>query len=219
MSISSPIIPAIIPQSFDDLVVQVQKLLGVPEVHIDVVDGIFVPSISWPYLGDPDVTRAHDVLAPFSLEVDLMVSKPLPAARNWLTAGADQLLFHIETISVETLKEFTDNCGITVGVALSNSTSLEVLYPYIPLVDYVQFMGIARIGSQGQQFDESVLERIRLFREKYPNVPVAIDGSVNQTTLPKLRSLGLSRLIIGSAIMGAENPKAAYLELTKYILE
>lgn len=217
MSISSPIIPAITPQSYNDLLSQLQKIAGLPEVHVDVADGVFTKNTLWPYHDTSDVTVAYNQLVPFSLEVDLMVEKPLSAAIQWLKAGADQLVFHIETISVAALAEFMEDCPVTVGVAIGSSTPLETLYPYVALVDYVQFMSIATIGSQGQPFDESVLERIATFTKRYPATPVSIDGSVNQTSLPKIKSLGISRYIVGSAIMGADNPKEAYQTLTNFV--
>lgn len=215
MQISSPIIPAIIPQSYDDLVQQIEKIKGLPEVHVDVVDGVFVPSVSWPYEPSGDVVSARDLLAQFSLEVDLMVAKPLPAARAWLAAGADQLVFHVETISVEAFAEFTNDCPVSVGISCNNATPLAVLYEYLPHADYVQCMGIAVIGSQGQPFDESVIERLTQIHEQYPTMALAIDGSVNESTIPKLTHLGLSRFIVGSAIIKAEQPKEAYTKLTK----
>lgn len=214
MQISSPIIPAIIPQSYDDLLVQVEKLKGLPEVHVDVVDGLFVPSISWPYIAHDSVVEAYDVLSLFSLEVDLMVQNPLPAAREWLLAGADQLVFHIETISVEAFKVFTDECKVSVGVALSSATPLSQLYPYLPFADYVQCMSIAAIGSQGQPFDDSVISRLQTLKNEFPNLPLSVDGSINESTISKLTPLGLKRFIVGSAIIKAEYPKEVYTKLT-----
>jgi ribulose-phosphate 3-epimerase len=215
MQISSPIIPAIIPQSYDDLVLQVKKITSLPEVHVDVVDGVFVPSVSWPYSPEGDVVSARDLLARFSLEVDLMVSKPLPAAVAWLAAGADQLVFHVETISVEAFAQFVADCPVSVGIACNNSTPLAVLYDYVPHADYVQCMGIATIGSQGQPFDEGVIERMLQIRQQFPQMAIAIDGSINESTIPKLIPLGLARFIVGSAIIKAEHPRDVYAKLTQ----
>lgn len=217
MSIASLIIPAIIPHSYDDLRMQVAKIAGLPEIHIDVVDGIFAPTASWPYLTGGEPSTAFDLLARFSLEVDLMVATPLSAARSWLAAGADQLVFHIETISVAALKDFTKESSVTVGVAISSATPLEALYPYLPYVDYVQVMGIAEIGSQGQPFDQSVLGRISALTAQFPNIPLSIDGSVNLSTLRQLQTLSVRRYIVGSAIMGAASPREAYDTLTNLL--
>ncbi len=217
MQLSSPIIPAIIPQSYDDLVQTIDQLRGLPEVHVDVVDGKFVPAISWPYIENNDVTRAFNLLRPFSLEVDLMVENPLRAAEAWLKAGADQLVFHIETIEATVLENFTHRHNVTVGVAISSDTPLENLYPYLAFVEYVQVMGISTIGAQGQPFDTSVIDRIKAIQDMYPTMAISIDGSVNPDTLPQLKNLGLQRFIVGSAIVGTPHPKNAYEELTKLV--
>ncbi len=217
MQLSSPIIPAIIPQSYKDLVRLTTILSGVPEVHVDVVDGKFVPSISWPYKENDDVSQAYELLRPFSLEVDLMVEHPLLAARAWLKAGADQLIFHVETIEANVLENFTHQHDVTIGVAISSATPLENLYPYLPFVEYVQVMGIATIGVQGQLFDTSVIERIKTIQAQYPTMPISIDGSVNATSLLELKHLGLHRYIAGSAIVGTENPHEAYRTLTHLV--
>lgn len=217
MQLSSPIIPAIIPTSYDDLVQTVARLQGLPEVHVDVVDGKFVPSISWPYIENDDVRTAYEMLRPFSLEVDLMVENPLNVVQAWLEAGADQLVFHIETISVAQLEHFTQSHDVTVGVALSSETLLEELFPYLSFVEYVQVMGIAHIGAQGQPFDRSVIERIKTIKEKYPALPLSIDGSVNENTLSQLKDLGLHRFIVGSAIIGCSDPKRVYQDFTKLV--
>ena len=214
MQLLSPIIPAIIPKSYDDLVQTIAQLRGLPEVHVDVVDGKFVSAISWPYIDNNDVAKAYELLRPFSLEVDLMVENPIKAAEAWLKAGADQLVFHIESIEANVLKNFTHAHDVTIGVALSSATNLEDLYPYLPFVEYVQVMGIALIGAQGQPFDSTVSERIKTIQAKYPTMPISIDGSVNASTLLKLKNLNLHRYIVGSAIVGTENPQAAYRTLT-----
>lgn len=209
--ILSPIIPAIIPQSFDDLKVQIAKISHLPEVHVDVVDGVFVPPVSWPYNTDNAIPAvARELLAPFSLEVDLMVEDQLSAATAWLAAGADQLIFHAEVISPELLESFRTQHDVTVGISSLNSMPLEQLYRYFPLVDYVQVMGIAQIGSQGLPFDESVFARIAQIQKDFPAMSISIDGSMNTTTLSRIIPLHLSRIIVGSAIMKQSDPLAAY---------
>lgn len=217
MIIHSPIVPAVIPKSFSDLVVQVKKLTGLPEIHVDVTDGKFVPMVSWPYENKDSVVEAAELLESFSLEVDLMVSNPIEAAKQWLKAGADQLVFHVETLTVSELKNFTETYDVTIGIAASNSTPLEKVYEYIKYCDYIQVMGIAEIGSQGQPFDKSCLERIKNIRTEYKEMAISIDGSVNSKTLSMLSELSLDRYIVGSAIMATESPRNTYLDLTKLV--
>jgi len=215
---TSPIIPAIIPQSFDDLESQITKISHLHEVHVDVVDGVFVPALSWPHNTPHAIpAAAYDLLAPFSLEVDLMVEDQWGAAEAWMRAGADQLVFHVEVMSPALLEQFITEYDVTIGIASNNDTPVAALAPYIPFVSYVQVMGIAAIGTQGQPFDERVIGRIQEIQTLYPTLPISIDGSMNVTTLPRIAPLHLSRIIVGSAIMSHEDPLAAYRQLTDLV--
>lgn len=212
--LNSPIVPAIIPQSFADLTAQIKKISHLPEVHVDVVDGVFVPYISWPYIDSAIVSGARSLLAPFSLEVDLMVEDQLAAAGAWVLAGADLLVFHAEVITPAQLERFCTEHTVTVGIAAGNDFPLEQLASYFPFVEYVQVMGIAQIGAQGQSFDERAFDRVAWIRDHYPALRISIDGSMNATTLPRVLPLKLDRIIVGSAIMGQPDPLAAYHTLS-----
>lgn len=214
--ISSPIVPAVIPTSLAHLRAQLVALGSIPELHLDVVDGVFVPNISWPYTeNDTSLQSVRTVLDAYTLEVDLMVSNPLPAAHSWIAEGADRLVFHVETISAADFKQFADRVSVTVGIAANNDTAFEELEQYFPAADFVQVMGIAQIGAQGQPFDTRARKRIATLRERYPNLALSLDGSVNVQTLSELLALRLDRYIMGSAIMAVEDPHRAYEEFSK----
>lgn len=204
-----PIVPALIPKQADEVRELLPRLRFSPEVHLDVVDGQFVPYTSWPYnpVGVPEEVKS--VTDPFTLEVDLMVADPLSAAKAWLRAGADMLVFHTETISIDDFAFFADRHKVSVSVSALNDTPIEELLPYLEYADGVQCMGIATIGAQGQPFDERVLERVREVKQRFPHLPVTVDGSVNAATIVTLRQAGADRFICGSAIVQAENPEAA----------
>lgn len=204
-----PIVPALIPKHADEVRDLLPRLRFSPEIHIDVVDGRFVPYTSWPYnpVGVPE--EVHSVTDSFTLEVDLMVEDALTAAKAWLKAGADMLVFHVETISIDDFIFFTERHKVSVSISALNDTLLEELLPYLPYADGVQCMGIAAIGAQGQPFDERVLERVREVKRRFPHLPVTVDGSVNEATIKTLRQAGVDRFICGSAIVKAENPEAA----------
>ncbi len=217
--LTSPIIPAIIPDSAAAVARFIQSLPGVPEIHVDVVDGVFVPFSSWPHspVGTPD--EVLTVCETVTLEVDLMVAEPLKAARAWLAAGADMLVFHIETITVEALRQFALETAVTIGVAANNDTPNEALLPYLVIADYVQVMGIAAIGAQGQPFDDRAMSRIKWLRAQDTATVISIDGSVNTATLPILATHNLDRYIVGSAISRAIDPKVAYKEFSAQALQ
>lgn len=217
--LTSPIIPAIIPDSADAVADFLRSLSGVPELHLDVVDGVFVPFSSWPYTHGGNPNEVQNICEAVTLEVDLMVQEPLQAARAWIAAGADMLVFHIETITPEALRLFAEETAVTIGVAAHNDTPNESLLPYLEVADYVQVMGIAAIGAQGQPFDERALARITWLRTQDAALVVSIDGSVNANTLPTLLQYRLGRYIVGSAISRADEPKVSYTTFSKLALQ
>ena len=205
------IIPAIIPDTAEQVYRELDTMPWLYEVHIDVVDGDFVQNVSWPYepLGTPAEISA--VLEQYSVEVDLMVSRPLPAAKAWVESGAERLVFHAETISVDDFTDFTNRFPeVSVGVSILNDTPWSVIEPFISLADFVQLMGIAIIGAQGADFDERVLERIAMVQATDLAIPISVDGSVNHDSIPILRQAGADRYVVGSALLQAEDREQQY---------
>ena len=93
--------------------------------------------------------------------------------------------------------------NVEIGVALNTTTPIETIKPIISKVDFIQCMGIEKIGYQGEPFDERVLEQISELRKIYPELIISVDGSVNETTAPLLVKAGANRLVVGSAIMNS----------------
>jgi ribulose-phosphate 3-epimerase len=213
----TPIVPALIPQSAQEAKRVIQSLRFSPEVHLDVVDGVFTPATSWPYqpAGTPAEIRAWT--DQFTLEVDLMLAEPLVAAVDWVTAGADMLVFHVETISLENLKNFAAFTHVSVGVSAHGDTPIETLLEYAEYADYVQLMGIKDIGAQGQPFDATVLDAISRVKAAYPDKSVTVDGSVNEHTIASLCAAGANRVVVGSAITLQPDPAAAHKRLAQLI--
>ena len=212
-----PIVPAVIPKSLSHIKTELPNLSFSQEIHVDVVDGKFVPFISWPYEPNGVPKEISSMTDSFTLEVDLMVDDPITAAEAWIEAGADMLVFHVETINLKSFIEFVKTSPVSIGVSSLNDTSLDILLSYLNVADYVQLMGIEKIGVQGQSFDERVFERINAIKESFPNHPITIDGSVNKETILSLKQAGVHRLIVGSAIVSAKNPYEAYKELMSLI--
>ncbi len=215
-----PIVPAIIPKSEEEVVALTKTLTFPKEFHLDVVDGKFVQNISWPYKpsGEPIAIKPHT--DKYTLEVDLMVENPIKAAREWIKAGADMLVFHIETVDLASFVDFVEHVGnVSVGVSFHGDTPTEALFPYLTHADYVQIMGIHTIGLQGQPFDERVFEKIEIIHRKFPNIAISVDGSVNKNTIARLEKAGVDRVIVGSAIVGQENPYSAYETLRACVNE
>lgn len=222
------IIPAIMPKSFHDLADKADLVRSfVPLAQIDIMDGKFVKSKSWPYMESASPSGEHferlvsqEELLPFfdeiDYELDLMIDEPEKHIFEWLPLGASRLIFHIEAIRdielffahdiwKEGAREIGGQKVIEIGLAINAGTPIEEIIPHVGKIDLVQCMGIEKIGYQGQPFDERVLEMINQLRTLAPNLPISVDGGVNIETAPLLRAAGATRLVSGSAVFGAED--------------
>ena len=207
------IIPAILPKDFKDLEDHVTRVKSlVPLVQIDICDGQFTPSPSWPYKkrdSNFDAITKEDRGLPFWEEVeyefDLMVNRPEDVVEQYIAAGASRITLHAESKGdiVEAIKKLEGK--VEICVALNIDTSLDVLGPYKDRINHVQLMGIDNVGFQRQTFDDKVIGKIKEVKEKYPDLEIQIDGGVNLETAPLLKAVGADCLIIGSAIFEAEN--------------
>lgn len=211
----SHVLPAIIPASLTDLDAHLSKVSAFTKVvQIDIVDGVFVPDTSWPYGEGEEVASLHAYASQFAIEVDLMVQKPERVIDAYATAGVKDIVIHLESTEhiCDIIEHYAEH-SYRLGLSVLNSTPLRTLVEYVPYVDFVQLMGIRHIGAQGQPFDESVLGRVSELRAQFPELEISIDGSVNAETLPKLKEAGANRFVAGSAILGAEDPSAAFFAL------
>ncbi len=208
------IVPAVIPDSSHHLESLVHDLHFSHQLHVDIVDGRFVPSISWPYTNTSPVAEVAQILKKHSIEVDLMVTDPIEQATSWVDLGVDMLVFHVETISLAEFRQVVDSFHeCSIGISALNDTSFETLQKYLEYADYVQIMGIAKIGAQGAAFDRRLFERIRQVKKHVPELMISVDGSVNESTIEEISAAGVDRCIVGSAIVAAEDKEAAYTTL------
>lgn len=217
------IIPALLSPSRAKLEEQLGLVAGlVDTVQIDVVDGVFAGMPTWPFTegGVKVLSSGFDIhdLGNFRYEMDLMVSNPESIMRAFLTAGAAKLILHAgssENLS-GLVTELEDVYGrdrefapelLSVAIAVRAGTDIGALAPVIERVDYLQVMGITAIGKQGQGFDETALDRIRVLRKEYPDLLIQVDGGVSLHTAPRLLEAGANRLVVGSALWKSENIK------------
>ena len=228
------IIPAIIPESLEDLKEKLSLVENyVNTIQVDVTDGKFVPNKSWPYYGAGYDDYFTSILKEetglplwekIDYEIDLMVKKPELVIDDWVKAGARRIIIHIEsTLDIkEVLQKLNQQyssvrntlVGVDFGVAINISTNNQVLYDLLDivdekgmgLIDFVQFMGIDRIGFQGHPLDNRVFDKIKNLRNKYPAMVISVDGGVTEENASELVQAGVNRLVSGSAIFGSDNP-------------
>ena len=208
----SVIIPAIIPRTFEHLSETLQKvMLCTREVQIDIVDGVFVPFTSWPYTEQASLLQLIPLCDDFDIEIDLMTQTPELVVEAYLAVGVKRIVIHLEsTQNLEAIIALKQKYNFKLGFSILNDTEIDILTSVIVRADYVQLMGISKIGSQSQPFDARVLERVTMLKAMYPNLQVSVDGSVNAETLPLLKEVGVTRFVVGSAIFGTENVYDAY---------
>jgi ribulose-phosphate 3-epimerase len=221
------ITPAVLPSSREDFEEKLGRFARMPQVsriQIDVVDGKFATPASWPYTAPKELaTRAsrHEMLPELhriAYEIDLMCLDAERAAEAWLALGASRLTFHAESAMdlsrlLTTVRERYGDDFVSFGLALNVASDLALIEAHLDRVEYVQFMGIAKIGRQGQPFDRRVVEKIRVFHKRHPDIAVQVDGGVSFANAKELLALGVSSLVVGSAILKASDPAA---ELSKF---
>lgn len=215
------IVPAILPPDFMDLRTKLAHVRGLTRfVQVDICDGEFVPSVTWPY-GDPDsfseILREEEGM-PFwqdlQFEFDLMVLRPEEVIKDWVDAGASRIIIHNKsTEQLESILDELDYYQIERGVAIQIDEDPKQLEPLAHKIDFIQCMGIARIGLQREPFAPEVVHKIKEVRELFPDILISVDGGVNLETVKSLSDAGARRLVSGSAVFSKKDPKEAMAAL------
>lgn len=184
-------------------------------VHIDVMDGVFVPNISF---GFP-VLKAITAATKKFMDVHLMIVEPEKYVARFVEAGADLVTFHIEaTERVEECIELIREKGAKVGVSIKPKTPIEVLEPILDKVDLVLVMSVEP-GFGGQSFIEGSTEKVAALREmilrRGLSVMIEIDGGVSRHNARELYEAGCDVLVAGSAVFKAADPEAEIVAILK----
>ncbi len=199
--------PSILAADFARLGSELEKITnaGADLVHIDVMDGIFVPNLS---LGIPVVEGMRPCTAlPF--DVHLMIARPKAYVRQFRAAGADGITFHLEAEGDpgETIDEIV-RCGAKPAVSIKPGTPVEAVFPYLDRVAMVLVMTVEP-GFGGQSFRADMLGKVRAIKERAPGVLVEVDGGVNPQTVKLCAQAGVDICVAGTAVFRAENPAEA----------
>jgi len=227
------IIPTIIAKDFDE--VKRKMILVEPfvkTVQLDVMDGIFVPNITWQNPED-----LNDLQTNLELEVHLMVEKPQLVLNKWLVSPVKRIILHweaMENIHAHELVPYQTSTGMgfpfvnlvdevrkkgkQIGIALNPGKPIDVLEYFITEIDMVLLMSVEP-GFGGQEFKKETLGRIAHLREKFPSVKIEVDGGINQNNIGDLVKAGADMLAVGTAIFDEADIKTAIENLKSIINE
>lgn len=201
------IAPSILAADYAKLAEEIRSVEqgGADLLHVDVMDGHFVPNLTY----GPLIVEAVNRLTDLPLDVHLMICKPERYLQAFRKAGADYLTVHVEVSGhdPEVFKEIR-SLGAKVGVAINPETPGEALDPVADLVDMILFMTV-HPGFGGQEFIPDVLLKMREFVERYrpvkPDLLIEIDGGINRRTAYHSVQAGAQILVAGSAVFKAED--------------
>lgn len=213
---ATPIIaPSILAADFSRLGEQVRAVHNADWIHVDIMDGHFVPNLSF----GPDITRTVDKVTDQHLDVHLMIENPEKWVDAYIDAGADCVIFHVEaTEDHVALAKHLRGKGVKAGFSLKPGTPIE---PYLADLEHFDLVLVMSVepGFGGQSFMPDMLAKVRTLREAIDSASldtlIEIDGGISEKTIEQAAEAGCDAYVAGSAVYGKDDPAAAVDELRR----
>ncbi|MDD6665060.1 MAG: ribulose-phosphate 3-epimerase [Eubacterium coprostanoligenes] len=203
--------PSILACDYANLQSELERISTSDLIHVDVMDGHFVPNIS---IGAP-VTAACKKVCDVPFDVHLMISNPLDYAEDFAKAGADIICFHSECDSdtEETINKIL-SLGKKAGLAIKPATPIDEVVKYLDKLSMVLVMTVEP-GFGGQSFMESTMPKVEAIRKINPDIDIEVDGGINAETIKIAAKAGANVFVAGSAVFKSENPAETIAILRK----
>ncbi len=211
------IAPSLLAADYSTLGTEIARVedAGVKILHLDIMDGAFVPNISFGPELVSSVRRCTDIL----FDVHLMIKRPERYIDRFVKAGADIITVHYEACEnpMSVIQQIHTH-EMRAGIAISPKTPVELLYPIVNYVDMALIMTVEP-GFGGQSIIPETIEKVRALKhyvsERGINTPIEVDGGINAGNIGQLSSAGADIIVAGSAIFKAKKLKATYEEMLK----
>lgn len=201
------IAPSLLSANFACLKQEIDKIEAAEWIHYDVMDGHFVPNISFGYSILKDISKVTDKY----LDVHLMISDPFKYVDNFIASNASLIVFHYEAVEeneIDKLIKHIKNNNIDVGIAIKPDTCQDVLKPFLSQLDLVLVMSVEP-GFGGQTFNHSAIEKIsklaKLREENNYHYLIEVDGGINESTAKLCRQAGVDVLVAGSYVFNSDD--------------
>lgn len=208
------IAPSLLAANFANLQQEIQKVTqgGAHWLHYDVMDGHFVPNISFGY----SILKDIKAITNLYLDVHLMISEPKKYVDAFIDSGASLVVFHLEAMDDEKatneLLQYIKSKGRDVGVSIKPTTPVELLTPFLSQLDVVLVMSVEP-GFGGQKFDPNAVDKIKklhTYRQVHGyHYLIEVDGGINATTASLCKEAGVDVLVAGSSVFNTEDYKKA----------
>lgn len=207
--------PSLLAANFANLAGDIARLneAGCEMLHLDIMDGHFVPNISF----GSSIVKALRSLTKMVFDVHLMISEPLNYLSDFVKAGADYITFHYEAVDdpfqiIKAIKVL----GVKAGISIKPNTPVEVLEPYLPFLDLVLVMSVEP-GFGGQTFMPNAIPKIKKLKtwksEQELNYLIQVDGGINAQNAPLVKEAGCDIVVAGTFVFGHFDVKDALAKL------